>query len=325
MSPLIFLIQVSRPIIWPFLPLVYYLGLHAAHAELTAAAIAQMVLLAFPMNLIGCGQSATWEEEGWAIPATNEEFAAAYSDFAPHLLSLIYNIPAGGLFKWGLRDREPLKPWTVGRVTMLGDAAHPMTPFLGQGACMAIEDALLLGRAFAASETIDEALKRYEAAHGELKPGDIVIFQTGHSDKFLRPGPEGDGCFANPLNGKSEGWPAPGPDAVRYLLRAQVDHGLPEQALEVGGVAAVDGLRIRPADHLEHHLRLRAAHADGRLTHLPRDHLQRVLGRVLGRGDGQDHRDVFGGLELHAVDEVLPAVFRGAGEDARVGDQFDAL
>lgn len=116
------------------------------------------------MNLIGCGQSDTWEEEGWAIPATNEEFAKAYGDFAPHLVTLIRNIPAGGLFKWGLRDREPLKTWTVGRVTMLGDAAHPMTPFLGQGACMAIEDAMLLGRAFAAAETIDEALRRYEAA-----------------------------------------------------------------------------------------------------------------------------------------------------------------
>jgi salicylate hydroxylase len=116
------------------------------------------------MNLIGCGQSAAWEEEGWAIPATNEEFAAAYSDFAPELLALIHNVPAGGLFKWGLRDREPLKTWTVGRVTMLGDAAHPMTPFLGQGACMAIEDALLLGRAFAASNSIDEALSRFEAA-----------------------------------------------------------------------------------------------------------------------------------------------------------------
>lgn len=55
MSPFIFLVQVSRPILWPFLPLVYFLGLHAAHAELTAAAIAQMILLTFPMNLIGCG------------------------------------------------------------------------------------------------------------------------------------------------------------------------------------------------------------------------------------------------------------------------------
>lgn len=116
------------------------------------------------MNLIGCGQSDSWEEEGWSIPATNEEFAKAYSDFAPDLVALIRSIPPGALFKWGLRDREPLATWTVGRVTMLGDAAHPMTPFLGQGACMAIEDAFLLSRAFAASETVYEALRRYEAA-----------------------------------------------------------------------------------------------------------------------------------------------------------------
>ena len=47
---------------------------------------------------------------------------------------------------------------------MLGDAAHPMTPFLGQGACIAIEDALVLGRAFEASANVHEALNRYEAA-----------------------------------------------------------------------------------------------------------------------------------------------------------------
>ena len=116
------------------------------------------------MNLIGCGQTASWHEEGWSIPATNEEFEDHYSDFAPELLALIRAIPPGGLFKWGLRDREPLKTWTLGRVTMLGDAAHPMTPFLGQGACMALEDALLLGRAFAAASPIDEALARTEAA-----------------------------------------------------------------------------------------------------------------------------------------------------------------
>ena len=116
------------------------------------------------MNLIGCGQAARWEEEGWAIPATNDEFAAAYADVAPHLLELIGNIPTGALFKWGLRDREPLATWVLGRVVMLGDAAHPMTPFLGQGACIAVEDALVLGRAFAASATVHEALSRYEAA-----------------------------------------------------------------------------------------------------------------------------------------------------------------
>lgn len=116
------------------------------------------------VNVIGCGQTAGWEEEGWSISATNEEFAQAYSDFAPVIQELIQSIPPGALFKWGLRDREPLQTWICGRVGMLGDAAHPMVPFLGQGACMAIEDGLLLGRAFAAADSVDEALKRYEAA-----------------------------------------------------------------------------------------------------------------------------------------------------------------
>jgi salicylate hydroxylase len=116
------------------------------------------------MNLVANGRSASWEEEGWAIPATNEEFAAAYSDFASEVVALIRSIPAGSLFKWGLRDREPLATWTKGRVTMLGDAAHPMSPFLGQGACIAIEDGLVLGRAFELAGSIEEALARYEAA-----------------------------------------------------------------------------------------------------------------------------------------------------------------
>jgi 4-hydroxybenzoate polyprenyltransferase len=63
MSSFIFLIQVSRPIVWPFLPLVYYLGVHASHAKLTAAAIAQIVLLTFPMNLIGCGLNDIYDFE----------------------------------------------------------------------------------------------------------------------------------------------------------------------------------------------------------------------------------------------------------------------
>lgn len=116
------------------------------------------------MNVIGVGQATAWQDEGWSIPATNAEFEAHYGDLAPELLEMIRDIPPGELFKWGLRDREPLATWTVGRVTVLGDAAHPMTPFLGQGACLALEDALVLGRAFAESDVIDQALSRYEAA-----------------------------------------------------------------------------------------------------------------------------------------------------------------
>ncbi|MEZ5233231.1 MAG: FAD-dependent monooxygenase [Acidimicrobiales bacterium] len=119
------------------------------------------------MNLIGCGHTETWEEEGWSIPATNEQFLTAYADFAPHLQELIAAVPDGELFKWGLYDRAPLESWTSGRVAILGDAAHPMTPFLGQGAAMAVEDAVVLARAMAASSSVEEAFARYRSVRCE--------------------------------------------------------------------------------------------------------------------------------------------------------------
>ncbi len=60
-------------------------------------------------------------------------------------------------------------------------------------------------------------LRKYEQQHGELKAGEVVVFFSGWSDKHFKPSPRGDGCLADPLNGKSEGWPAPGPDAIAYL------------------------------------------------------------------------------------------------------------
>lgn len=63
-----------------------------------------------------------------------------------------------------LVDRAPLDTWTVGRATLLGDAAHPMLPNLGQGACSAIEDGVVLGQAIAAEGVTPDALQRYERA-----------------------------------------------------------------------------------------------------------------------------------------------------------------
>jgi kynurenine formamidase len=60
-------------------------------------------------------------------------------------------------------------------------------------------------------------IQKDEAQHGELKPGEVVIFSSGYSDQYLKPFPQGNACMADPLNGKREGWPAPGPDAVQYL------------------------------------------------------------------------------------------------------------
>jgi salicylate hydroxylase len=123
------------------------------------------------MNVVAASREPRWQEEGWRIPAAVEEFAGLYGDLYPDALELIRGISSGSLFKWGLRDREPAQHYTEGRVALLGDAAHPMTPFLGQGACMAIEDALILGRAFAAASTPEAAFAIYQAARRDRANG----------------------------------------------------------------------------------------------------------------------------------------------------------
>jgi kynurenine formamidase len=60
-------------------------------------------------------------------------------------------------------------------------------------------------------------IQKYEAKAGALRPGDVVLFRSGHSDRYYKPLPAGKACQEDPLNGVSEGWPAPGPEAVAYL------------------------------------------------------------------------------------------------------------
>ncbi len=66
------------------------------------------------------------------------------------------------ILKHGARDCAPLKQWGKGLVTLLGDAAHPCTPNLGQGGCMALEDALVLAKSIKDEMSLDHALRRYE-------------------------------------------------------------------------------------------------------------------------------------------------------------------
>jgi kynurenine formamidase len=69
----------------------------------------------------------------------------------------------------------------------------------------------------ASPEITPQAIRQYEKKHGGLRPADVVIFRSGWSDRYLKPFPKGNACQADPLNGKAEGWPAPGPEAIRYL------------------------------------------------------------------------------------------------------------
>jgi salicylate hydroxylase len=64
--------------------------------------------------------------------------------------------------KWALHDRDPLPFWSQGRVTLLGDAAHPMLPFMAQGAAQSVEDGYILARCLTAGDGVPSALSRYE-------------------------------------------------------------------------------------------------------------------------------------------------------------------
>jgi salicylate hydroxylase len=106
-----------------------------------------------------------YRHESWIAECSREEVLERYADWHESLLRLF--AAADTWYKWALYDRDPIPRWTRGRVTVLGDAAHPMLPYLGQGACQAIEDGAVLATALAAAlaaEAADPvaALARYE-------------------------------------------------------------------------------------------------------------------------------------------------------------------
>ena len=119
------------------------------------------------VNYVALAQRDGWQEEGWSIPATVDEVLQEYQGWYEDVATIIRATPDGSLFKWALCDRATLPAWTQGRVTLMGDAAHPMLPFLGSGAAMAIEDAVILARAFDCSDSIEAALQRYFVARHE--------------------------------------------------------------------------------------------------------------------------------------------------------------
>ncbi len=69
----------------------------------------------------------------------------------------------------------------------------------------------------ASPEIRPEDIKKYERESGPLREGDVVIFHSGHTDRYFKAFPQGYACMTDPVNGKSEGWPAPGPEAIDYL------------------------------------------------------------------------------------------------------------
>ena len=119
------------------------------------------------VNFVAFSKAETWVEESWSAKAEPGALKALFSNWCEPVQTVLTQMKEDQCYRWGLFSRDPLPVLYKGRVGLLGDAAHPMLPYFGQGASSAIEDALIMARCFAASDSADEALKRYNGSRLE--------------------------------------------------------------------------------------------------------------------------------------------------------------
>lgn len=137
------------------------------------------------LNFVGVVEDPAWRTESWSTTGTREECAGRFVDWHPYVHAMIDGLDQP--FKWALVGRDPLPRWSVGRVTLLGDACHPTLPFLAQGANMAIEDGMILARCldhFGQDPVM--ALKRYQDLRVE-RCTKIVQGSAANADRFHNP------------------------------------------------------------------------------------------------------------------------------------------
>ena len=144
--------------------------------------------LTFPLragkliNYVGFVPADQEMKESWSAPGDPDVLRAEFAGWDPRIKSLLSQVQT--TFRWSLYDREPLPTWTKGRLTLLGDAAHPMLPHLGQGANQSIEDGMALATILARANlaTAPAALVAYERLRRER----VAQVQRGARENGMR-------------------------------------------------------------------------------------------------------------------------------------------
>jgi salicylate hydroxylase len=156
-------------------------------------------IVTFPLNrgedvfVFATRPQESWREESWTSPGDVAELRRAYAAFHPEARALLD--ACDSVLKSALYVRDPLPHWSVGSRTLLGDACHPMMPFMAQGAGMAIEDAVVLARSLASHRPEDAAaaLQAYERAR-QTRTADVQIGSRGND--WLRTAGNADWVYA---------------------------------------------------------------------------------------------------------------------------------
>ena len=133
-----------------------------------------------------------FEVESWSSHGDIETLRIAYEDFHPQVRAVL--AACQRVHKWALVERDPLPRWGEDRIVLLGDACHPMTPYMAQGAAMAVEDAAVLSRCLQRIEPdcIPAALRRYELTRKERTSR---VQLTSRENTWMRQNTEGDWVY----------------------------------------------------------------------------------------------------------------------------------
>jgi salicylate hydroxylase len=137
------------------------------------------------VNWVAAFESDQWAEESWNAEGDRDEMLERFADWHPTIVSLLTH--SDRYLKWGLFDRDPLPQWSKGRVTLMGDACHPMLPYLAQGACMAIEDGYAVANALDTNrKDVIAALQLYEQQRRERTARVQLLARARSVDNHLR-------------------------------------------------------------------------------------------------------------------------------------------
>jgi salicylate hydroxylase len=135
------------------------------------------------LNYVGFVPTDEQMKESWSAAGDPASLAAEFAGWDPLVGEVIAQVSA--CFRWGIYDREPLPRWSRGRLTLLGDAAHPMLPHAGQGANQAIEDGVALAAILAQTDrsSAPHALRVYETVRRERTAGVQQLSRT-HGTRY---------------------------------------------------------------------------------------------------------------------------------------------
>ena len=149
--------------------------------------------------------------ESWSAMGDVRELRAAFAAFHPQVRRVLEACPS--VHKWALVDRDPLSRWSEGNVTLLGDACHPMTPYMAQGAAMAIEDAAVLSRCLADVDRdgVAGAFRRFEATR---KPRTSRVQLSSRTNTWLKNPTDPDWVYGYDAWRESAGRPRTGVRAI---------------------------------------------------------------------------------------------------------------